>query len=242
MDSNLEIWSSEMLGVIISETDFPPLHQSEEVGGQTIKTYPFIIGHRKLKKYDLAEIEAPGGNHASMVNRSEELEEKLELRYKNCCNLFGSMKTNINLWLPQQAGNIFLLDEKNTKKVNWFAQSIKTMLNGIIPNGAERHRLVETLEKNDMCSGRVSFKKEFDESIFEDLKTYNRSLIPLVDTDSDKEVELDMQELLDYVGALLSKMESVISESVDLYYEYINIESKLGGFDGEAFITSLSAD
>lgn len=206
------ITTNDLISFAIS-AKVPPLTNSIEIEGKIINEYPFIRGNRAILewKYSNYKTEISSSNLMLLSSRKNEIVNQIELNRNYCIGKYNEIKLYTDNWLQKKfqifGWDGFYLSNSELNNINTFLTQINTMQSWIMI-GMEMDCIIKKLKK------RYSPVIEVEpDSIFKSTIT------------------LDINDLIGIIIKLIESIETVVSRTVPLYFEYVNIQSKLLEFD-----------
>lgn len=204
----------------------PPLFNSIEIDGVIVKQFPFIRGNSALYQRDepIPELDIQTTDFTLLSSRKNELENQIELHRKYCIGQYNDIKLATKLWLNDKVNRIGwtndLLDDSERDRVNIFMSQIWTMQSWIML-GVEMDII------------RKDLKKSYSPTV---------EVEPIIFSNKPNPISFNIDELIEEIQAPVESIERIVSRTVPLYFEYVNIQSKLYEFDIKKLFKEIDQD
>lgn len=198
-----------------NDAPVPPLYHSREIDGIIVKHYPFIRGNSAIykRKQPIPKLDIATKDYTLLSSRKNELEDQIELHRKYCIGQYSDIKLATKHWLNDKVQRIGwaddLLDDSERERVNIFMSQIWTMQYWIML-GVEMDRIRKDLKKTFSSAYEVE---------------------PVIFIDKPNPISFDIDELIERIKIPVEAIERIVSRTVPLYFEYVNIQSRLYEFD-----------
>lgn len=202
----------------------PPLTNSTEIEGIIIKDFPFIRGNSAIFewKYSNYKTEISSDNLTLLSAQKNEILNQMELNRNYCIGKYNEIKLCTDNWLREKfqtfGWDSFYISNSELTTLNTFLTQINRMQSWLMI-GMEMDYILQKLEKN--------YSAEIEVEAGLHMKST---------------VSLDINELINITSTLTKSIESIVSRSVPLYFEYVNIQSMLYQIDIEELFNEIDQD
>ena len=209
-----------------NDSPVPPLYHSKEIDGIIVKHYPFIRGNSAIynRKEPIPKLDIATKDYTLLSSRKNELENQIELHRKYCIGQYNHIKLSTKLWLNEKVQRIGwaddLLDDSERERVNIFMSQIWTMQSWIML-GVEMDIIRRDLKKTYSSTVEVE---------------------PVIFIDKPNPIVFDIDELIERIKIPVEAIERIVSRTVPLYFEYVNIQSLLYQIDVKELFDKIDKD
>ncbi len=222
MNTNRKKTLSAELIDIANGSQVPPLYHTAEIEGIIVKHYPFFRGNSAIynRKDPFPKLDITTNNlsdFTALSARKNELENQIELHRKYCVGQYSSIKLATHNWLNNiiQGCTDDLIDNSEMDRITDFMAQIWTM----------QHWIMLGVEMDVI---RKDLKKSYSSTVQVDPVHY----FPM---------NFDIDELIEKINTQVAAIERIVSRTVPLYFEYVNIQSIVYELDLEFLLETLES-
>lgn len=200
----------------------PPLTNSIETEGIIIKEFPFIRGNNAIFewKYSSYKTDISSDNLTLLSARKNEILNQIELNRNYCISKYNEIKLYTDNWLREKF-----------KKLGW---------DGFYISNSEQTSLYTFLTQINRMQSWLMIGMEMDYILQKLEKYYSPEIEVEAGLHMKSIITLDINELTNISNSLIKSIESIVSRSVPLYFEYVNIQSILYQLDVEELFNKVN--
>lgn len=223
-DKNKSCITTKDLIKYVNSPQVPPLTNSIEIEGLIIKEFPFIRGNSAIFewKYSNFKSDISSDNLTLLSTQKNEILNQIELNRNFCIEKYKAIKLSTGSWLRKKFQRFgrdeFYISNSELANLNTFLTQIYWMQDWIMI-GMEMDYILQKIEKN------------YPSEIIVEAGLYMKTT-----------VTLDINELIKISTPLIESIESIVSRTLPLYFEYVNIQSLLYQIDVKELFDKIDKD